>query len=503
MKNTTLPSNDPTLKIGALYIRVSTDKQEELSPDAQIRLGQEYAKAHNILIPGEYIFSDNGISGRKAEKRPNFQRLIGLSKSPDHPIDCILVWKFSRFARNQEESIVYKSLLKKNHVEVISISEPLVDGPFGTLIERIIEWMDEYYSIRLSGEVMRGMTENALRGNYQADPPIGYKYAGEKKPPIKDNRTIVIVENCVKWLMESKMTTRQIALRLNSLGYRTKRGNLFDARGVDYILSNPFYAGKARWNYSGRGRTLKPSEEVVMTDGEWESLYSYDTYLAIQKRLEEISLINEGRGRKKRDISACQHWLSGLLICSSCGRTLANSGNGKNKGFQCWAYAKGQCTESHFITLPPLERNIISGLEEFLDADHIDYKISKNTTTDNPEQVHELEMQLERLDNKEKRIKDAYLNEIDTLEEYKENRKMLANDRKRIKDELDALGTIAAESHEDYDSMMVQRIADVLTILKDDSFDYTQKGNSLRSICDKIIFDRKNTSFDFYLKLVI
>ena len=65
--------------------------------------------------------------------------MIGLAKGSDHPVDCILVWKFSRFARNQEESIVYKSLLKKQHnVDVISISEPLADGPFGSLIERII-----------------------------------------------------------------------------------------------------------------------------------------------------------------------------------------------------------------------------------------------------------------------------------------------------------------------------------------------------------------------------
>lgn len=34
---------------GAAYIRVSTDKQEELSPDAQKRLILDYAKQHNIL----------------------------------------------------------------------------------------------------------------------------------------------------------------------------------------------------------------------------------------------------------------------------------------------------------------------------------------------------------------------------------------------------------------------------------------------------------------------
>ena len=96
------------------------------------------------------VFFELGISGRKADKRPEFQKMIGLAKSSDHPVDVILVWKFSRFARNQEESIVYKSLLRKqSNVDVVSVSEPLIDGPFGSLIERIIEWMDEYYSIRL------------------------------------------------------------------------------------------------------------------------------------------------------------------------------------------------------------------------------------------------------------------------------------------------------------------------------------------------------------------
>ena len=54
------------MRIGALYIRVSTDDQIEYSPEAQIRLGLEYAKKNNIVIPKEFIFQDDGISGRKA-----------------------------------------------------------------------------------------------------------------------------------------------------------------------------------------------------------------------------------------------------------------------------------------------------------------------------------------------------------------------------------------------------------------------------------------------------
>ena len=165
-------SNTTSLRYGYGYIRVSTHDQEELSPDSQERLIREYARANNIVLL--HIFIDPGISGRKADKRPQFKEMIANAKSKEHPVDVIIVWRFSRFARNQEESIVYKSLLKRIHVDVVSLSEPLIPGPFGKLIERIIEWMDEYYSIRLSEDVKRGMTENAYRGKYQTTAPFGY-----------------------------------------------------------------------------------------------------------------------------------------------------------------------------------------------------------------------------------------------------------------------------------------------------------------------------------------
>lgn len=178
--------DNKTLHAGAAYIRVSTDKQEELSPDAQKRLILDYAKKNNIIISSSDIYVENGISGRTASKRPAFQEMIARAKSKEHPFDVILVWKYSRFARNQEESIVYKSMLKRDNVEVVSISEPMMDGPFGSLIERIIEWMDEYYSIRLSGEVLRGMTEKAMRGGYQSIAPFGYVSVGGGNPPETD-----------------------------------------------------------------------------------------------------------------------------------------------------------------------------------------------------------------------------------------------------------------------------------------------------------------------------
>ena len=105
---------------GAAYIRVSTDRQDEYSPDAQKRLIYEYAEKNNINISPEHIYTEIGISGKKADKRPQFQQMIATCKDKEHPIDVILVWKFSRFARNQEESIFYKNMLSRIGIDVVS-----------------------------------------------------------------------------------------------------------------------------------------------------------------------------------------------------------------------------------------------------------------------------------------------------------------------------------------------------------------------------------------------
>ena len=152
------------MKTAAAYIRVSTDDQVEYSPASQLDKIREYAKRNGYILPDEYVYMDEGISGRHTAKRAAFNRMIGAAKQKPKPFDAILLWKFSRFARNREDSIVYKSMLRKQcGIDVISISENVGDDKMSVLIEALIEAMDEYYSINLSEEVKRGMTEKASR----------------------------------------------------------------------------------------------------------------------------------------------------------------------------------------------------------------------------------------------------------------------------------------------------------------------------------------------------
>ena len=94
----------------------------DLSLSAQLRALTQYAQANGHHVVRQFV--DEVESGRSIH-RAEFQQMISLARRKPAPFQAILVWKLSRFARNREDSILYKSLLKKQGVKVISINEPL------------------------------------------------------------------------------------------------------------------------------------------------------------------------------------------------------------------------------------------------------------------------------------------------------------------------------------------------------------------------------------------
>ena len=159
----------------ALYARVSSDQQAEKnnSIPSQLRLLHEYALKYHMEVVKEYI--DEGESALSVN-RPAFLEMITETKEQFPPFQGILVWKLSRFARNRQDSILPKSVLKKRGIEVISISKSIDDTPQGQLMEGMIEVIDEFYSAVLAQETLRGMIENARKDYRNGGFPVyGYK----------------------------------------------------------------------------------------------------------------------------------------------------------------------------------------------------------------------------------------------------------------------------------------------------------------------------------------
>lgn len=487
------------MKSAALYIRVSTNMQEELSPDAQKRLLFDFAKKNGMIVSEEFIFIENGISGKKATKRPEFMRMISIAKQKPAPFDTILVWKYSRFARNQEESIVYKSLLRKQcKIEVVSVSEPILEGPFGSLIERIIEWMDEYYSIRLSGEVTRGMTEKALRGGYQARPPLGYKIAERGKPPVVVPEEAEIVKLIFHMYVDERKSFFDIARYLNQSGYKTSHNKNFEVRSIDYIIKNPTYCGMIRWNRTtNETNEIKDKSEWIVTQGHHEAIIDKKTFDKAQEIFESTF-----RPRGARPSSTYKHWLSGLIKCPICGRTMiAQTVYKKSDGspyayFTCYGYSKGKCDGKGRISSLVLEPAIKESLRKAVETGDISYTLEKVKTVEAIDKTVILENQLEQLRQKEKRIKDAYRDGVDTLEEYKDNKRILQKEREEIEKEL-ALQSCEEHAASKKD-LLLEKIKNVYEMICSDSFTDQQKNEALKSIIKKIVYDKESDTLEVH-----
>ena len=467
----------PEPRIAAAYVRVSTDDQMELSPDSQMEKIREYAAKNGLLLLSEYIFHDDGISGRAAEKRPGFQQMIATAKDPSHPFDVIIVWKFSRFARNQEESIFYKSILRsKCKVDVVSVSEPLIAGPFGSLIERIIEWMDEFYSVRLAEEVKRSMTVNAKNGSLQATPSFGYRV---------ENRQLVIVPEEAEIVREiflrfiSGDAMFRIAKDLSARGIRTHRGNPFENRTIDYILNNPVYLGKLRWTPTGRTRRNFKNEDSIIADALHEPIIDVETWDAAQARCSELKKSYKRYGKPS---SERKHWLCGVVRCSACGATLIWA----NPHFmKCNNYAHGRCTTTQHIAVEALEESFLAQLQHdltFAESVACVVQAAKPAHSD-----QRLQQQRARIVSRIDRLRDSYLDGIETLETYKAARQQMQAQL----DDLDAqIAESAAVPVVDAAALLRNAIAAVLETLRSPTATVAQKYESAMSIIDRCTFDK-------------
>lgn len=481
------------LRIGAAYIRVSDERQDEYSPDSQLKKIREYAAKDGYMIPDEYVFYDDGISGRSVKKRDNFNRMIAIAREKTHPFDRIYVWKFSRFARNQEESLVYKNLLRTKGVSVVSVSEPIPEGHFGSLIERIIEWMDEFYSVNLGVEVMRGMTEKASRGEPTCAPPFGYIIEdGKYYPDEKSGKADIVRE--VFSLYANGVKQREIALFLTEKGIRTNNGKNPEKRWIDYMLHNHCYIGKIRFCTDGTRSVSKRrlnNENIMIVEGHHEPLISMELWDKVQKLLEEQKMAYSKYAKKGQPID---YMLKGLVRCSSCGGTLAAngvSGKAKVRCLQCCNYARGSCHTSHSITIPIIEAAFMEGLKKAVGDKSftITPHKPKNTESNGVDFDKLIAVEERRLE----RAKDAYLAEIDTIEQYAKNKKEIAE---RIAD-LKAKKEKNIEKEINIDEFTT-KVAGIVSFIERDDVTNPEKNEALRRIIEKVVYEKAKGNLAIY-----
>lgn len=489
IKGAILGGDIMSIKIGAAYIRVSSDDQLEYSPDSQLKVIRDYAKREDYIIPDEYIYKDDGISGKSASKRPAFRLMIATAKEDSPPFDSIFVWKYSRFARNQEEAIMYKNLLKKRGVTVKSISEPSSDSPFASLIERIVEWMDEYYLINLAGEVRRGMKEKATRGEAMGRPPFGYSVRNKIYVPDENADTVRYIFS----QYAAGIGYRTISHDLADKGIRTKQGKVPNSTWIEYILHNPAYIGKIRWSEEGRSDYIHPSaanENVIISDGQHEALIDQETWDIVQRRLK--AKCAEAKYLRKNGSSPFM--LKGLVRCDNCGSTLTAVYNSRGKlSLQCCGYTRSECRVSHSILLEKANKTVVAALDDIVRSDAYVFTPSVPRS---PAITHDWDKLIAAEEYKLERAKNALLEGVFEPVEYKKIKVGLEENIARMLNSKNVEESAGCDTVDI--SVYKQKALRVLEIIKSPDVNENAKNEELRSLIAKIIFKKPENTFDFY-----
>lgn len=270
-----------------------------------------------------------------------------------------------------------------------------------------------------------------------------------------------------------------------------------------FTQANPVYKGYIRWNRShNETKTIKKKEEWIIKKGNHPAILSEELFDRAQERYQR-----ESHPKQERASATYQHWLSGVVKCSACGRTLTYNRvykKGKNYSyFQCYGYSKKLCSISHAISEQKIVSALFCSLYEAACTDTTFILEEKKKEVEKEKKMQEdskylIQMQLERLEKKEERVYAAYIDGVDTLEEYKKKKQLLSKERKNLEEQLSLVSITEQQNVRDIE---INAISDLITAIKSDYFTNIEKNKAIRTIIEKIVYEKLNGTILIYYYL--
>ena len=380
----------------AIYIRVSTEKQarEGDSVREQLASGEKYVETHeNMILAGTYI--DDGISGQKL-KRDDFQRL--LDDVRDGKIDLIVFTRLDRWFRNLRHYLNTQDILDKYGVSWSAIEQPYFDTstPHGrAFVNNSMIWA-ELEAQNDSDRIISVFKDKVKNGEVlSGSTPIGYSIKDKHLVPNEEAQIAVAIFEFY----------RKTGNLLQTLHYMESEFNIVRSMAsVKNMLRNKRYIGE----YQDNKEFCPP-------------IIDREIFFDVQRLLK----INVKSGKKYDYI------FSGLIICSECdhimsagqltcpGHMRANGTRGTSYRYSIYRCRQNKplkrCNNKKTIFESTLERTILARIRPELEKYIADYEVANAPFVRADAKRRTIESKLQKL-------KELFLNELITMEEFKIDR---------------------------------------------------------------------------------
>jgi site-specific DNA recombinase len=465
------------MRIAAIYARVSSEQQrEEHTIASQTAALIEFAKNHDLEVPKEWVFEDEGFSGAILE-RPGLERVRDLAA--EGQIQVVLAYAPDRLSRKYAYQVLLIEEFARHGVETLFVRAPQSASAEDQLLVQFQGMIAEYERAQILERSRRGKRHRAQAGEVSvlSGAPYGYRYIRktDEAPAayeVIDAEARVVQRVYAMYTVEA-LSIGEIARRLNAEGIATRKQSARWERSVVWaMLRNPAYRGVAcfgKTRAAGRirvTRALRRRGGIVSSHSigherpqeEWieipvPALVSEESFARAQELLSE----NKVRSRRRTITPSV---VQGLVSCQKCGyafsRTSTYTSARKLHYYKCigsdgWRKLGGPACDNRMVRQDLLDQivwtEVIRLLEDpTLIQQELDRRLVAARSSDpSKKREQSLQRELTRVGKSIERLLTAYQEELLSLEQLRERMPLLRQREQALRAELQAIADQALD----------------------------------------------------------
>jgi site-specific DNA recombinase len=460
------------MRMAAIYARVSSEQQrEENTIASQTASLIEFAKSHDLEVPGEWVFEDEGYSGATLE-RPGLERVRDLAA--EGQIQVMLAYSPDRLSRKYAYQILLIEEFARHGVETVFVKSPQGDSAEDQLLVQFQGMIAEYERAQILERSRRGKRHRAQSGEVSvlSNAPYGYRYIRktDEAPAayVVDEGEARVVRRVYEMYTVEGLSIGEITRRINAEGIPTRKASArWERSTVWAVLRNSAYRGAAcfgKTRISARTRVMRPQRRRGVTTPsttagherpreEWieipvPALVTEETFARAQELLHQ----NKIRSRRR---TIAPSVVQGLVSCAKCGyafsRTSTQTSARKIHYYKCigsdgWRKLGGPvCDNGRFVRQDLLDQivwaEVIRLLEEpALIQQELDRRLVAARASD-PTRKREQSLQREwtHVGKGIERLLNAYQEELLSIEQLRERMPVLRQRQQTLRAELQAI----------------------------------------------------------------
>jgi site-specific DNA recombinase len=401
------------LKTGIIYCRVSSKEQiEGTSLDSQERACREYTERNGIKILETYV--ERGESAKTAN-RTEFNKALAFCTDKKNKVTFFIVYKLDRFARNQDDHVTVRAILRRAGTDLRSVTEPIDETPIGRAMEGVLSVFAEFDNNVRTERTKGGMLERLKQGVWPWIAPLGYFRPYQGSNIVPEEAIGSLIRLGFEEYSKGTHTFASIADFLNERGLKTKLGKPLTPQLMEKMLKNPLYCG------------------VMKVWGEYEGAFDPIVSKSLFAKCQPDYI--QSTQASPRSANNPVFPLRRLIVCDECRIPLTGStSKGRHgKGYSYYHHHDKQCQKTKSIPKEAFEQQFVEYLDGISpDSEYeklfkaIVLDIWKNNYKKIDEENEQINKQISTLTSERQKIFDFHLAGKYTDEEFEEQKKRIS-----------------------------------------------------------------------------